>query len=144
VNVKDVILYTVVKCVAIAYNEMKYCTVTSHMSKGPVIVSNSHMCSERQLIKKLYHECLKSGNKPHHFRHWLRRKYGHLTIFRKTIHGDAISLPCILCRKMIERFNICWVAHDGDKWVHSRKTVELPHSVPTAKQKRVLGFSSNN
>jgi hypothetical protein len=36
------------------------------------------------------------------------------------------------------------VAHDGDKWIHSRKTLELPPSVPTAKQKRILGFSSYN
>jgi hypothetical protein len=144
VNVKDVTLYIKVKCVSIVWNEMKYCTVTSYMTKGPVIESNSHMCAERQLIKKLYRECLKTGNKPHHFRHWLRRKYGHLTIYRQNIHGDAISLPCILCRKMIERFNICWVAHDGDKWIHSRKTLELPPSVPTAKQKRILGFSSYN
>lgn len=143
-NVKDVTLYIKVKCVSIVWNEMKYCTVTSYMTKGPVIESNSHMCAERQLIKKLYRECLKTGNKPHHFRHWLRRKYGHLTIYRQNIHGDAISLPCILCRKMIERFNICWVAHDGDKWIHSRKTLELPPSVPTAKQKRILGFSSYN
>jgi hypothetical protein len=142
--VKDVTLYIKVKCVSIVWNEMKYCTVTSYMTKGPVIESNSHMCAERQLIKKLYRECLKTGNKPHHFRHWLRRKYGHLTIYRQNIHGDAISLPCILCRKMIERFNICWVAHDGDKWIHSRKTLELPPSVPTAKQKRILGFSSYN
>jgi cytidine deaminase len=144
VNVKDVTLYIKVKCVSIVWNEMKYCTVTSYITKGPVIESNSHMCAERQLIKKLYRECLKTGNKPHHFRHWLRRKYGHLTIYRQNIHGDAISLPCILCRKMIERFNICWVAHDGDKWIHSRKTLELPPSVPTAKQKRILGFSSYN
>lgn len=130
------------KFVRIVHNEMKYCTVTSYMTKGPVIVSNSHMCSERQLIKKLYHECLKSGNKPYHFRHWLRRKYGHLTIFRQTIHGDAISLPCVLCRKMIERFDICWVAHDGEKWINSRKCIELPPSNPTSKQKRVLGFGS--
>jgi hypothetical protein len=114
------------------------------MRKGPVVNSNSHMCAERQLIKKLYRECLKNGYKPYHFRHWLHRKYGHLTIYRKNIYGDAISLPCVLCRKMIERFDICWTAHDGEKWVHSKKTHELPPSVPTAKQKRLLGFSSYN
>jgi len=123
---------------------MKYCAVTSYMSKGPVVISNNHMCAERQLIRRLYCECLKKGYKSHQFTEWLHRKYGHLVIFRKNIHGDAISLPCVLCRKMIERYGICWSAHDGKQWVHSKKTEQLPNSLPTAKQKRNLGFGSDN
>ena len=123
---------------------MKYCTVKSYMSKGHEFTSNNHMCAERQLIRRLYHECLKKGYKPHQFTEWLHRKYGHLIIFRANVHGDAISLPCVLCRKMIERYDICWAAHDGSKWVHSRKSEELPLSLPTAKQKRLLGFGSDN
>jgi hypothetical protein len=123
---------------------MKYCTETSFMSKGPEVRSNSHMCAERQLIRRLFHECLKSGYRPHQFTNWLHRKHGHLVVFRQNIHGDAISLPCVLCRKMIERFDICWMAHDGDKWIHSKKTNDLPRSLPTAKQKRLLGFGSDD
>lgn len=123
---------------------MKYCTVTSYMSKGPVVTSNNHMCAERQLIRRLYRECLKRGNKPHQFTEWLHRKHGELVIERKNIYGDAISLPCVLCRKAIERLDIRWAAHDGEKWVHSKKTECLPCSIPTAKQKRMLGFGCNN
>ena len=112
----------------------------SCMSKGPVIQSNNHMCAERQLIRRLYRECLKKGYKPHQFPEWMNRKYGHLIVYRKTVHGDDISLPCVLCRKEIERYDICWIAHDGERWVHSRKTENLPPSIPTAKQKRLLGF----
>jgi hypothetical protein len=118
--------------------------VTSYMSKGPEVISNNHMCAERQLIRRLHHECLKKGHKSHQFTEWLHRKYGHLIIFRRNIHGDAISLPCVLCRKMIERYDICWSAHDGDQWVHSKKTKQLPTSIPTNKQKKNLGFGSNN
>ena len=119
---------------------MKYCTVKSRMSKGPEMMSNNHMCAERRLIRRLYVECLKKGHKPHQFPEWIHRKYGHLIVTRKTMFGDAISLPCVLCRKMIERYAICWVAHDGEGWVHSKKTVTLPTSTPTPKQKRLLGF----
>jgi hypothetical protein len=123
---------------------MKYCTVTSYMSKGPEMISNNHMCAERQLIRRLYRECLKKGYKSHQFTEWLHRKYGHLVIMRRNTLGDAISLPCVLCRKMIERYDICWAAHDGHQWVHSKKSDQLPQSIPTAKQKRNLGFGSDD
>lgn len=123
---------------------MKYCQVTSYMSKGPAVISNNHMCAERQLIRRLYRECMKRGYKPHQFTEWLHRKHGMLIIERKNIYGDAISLPCVLCRKAMERFDICWAAHDGTRWVHSKKSEYLPPSIPTAKQRRVLGFRCNN
>ena len=123
---------------------MKYCTVTGSMTKGLSIESNNHMCAERQIIKQLYRECFKRGYKSHQFSEWVHRKYGHLVICRKTVEGDAVSLPCALCRKAMERHDICWIAHDGEKWVHSKKTEKLPPSIPTAKQKRNLGFGSYN
>jgi hypothetical protein len=123
---------------------MKYCTVIGSMSRGPSIESNNHMCAERQLIRRLYRECLKKGHRPHQFSEWVHRKYGHLIVGRKTVYGDGISLPCVLCRKTMERYDICWVAHDGERWVHSKKTENLPESIPTAKQKRMLGFGSND
>ena len=123
---------------------MKYCTVTSSMSRGPSVESNNHMCAERQLIRRLYIECLKKGHKPYHFSEWVNRKYGYLIVARKTMYGDGISLPCVLCRKTIERYDIPWVAHDGEQWVHSKKSEVLPPSIPTAKQKRLLGFGGNN
>lgn len=123
---------------------MKYCQVTSYMSKGPTVISNNHMCAERQLIRRLYHECMKKGYKPHQFTEWLHRKHGELIIERKNIYGDAVSIPCVLCRKVMERFDIRWAAHDGTQWVHSKKSLCLPISVPTAKQKRNLGFGCND
>jgi len=102
------------------------------------------MCAERQLIKRLYRECMKKGYKPHQFTEWLHRKHGEMVIERKTVYGDAISLPCVLCRKTMEKFDICWAAHDGVRWVHSKKTYDLPQSLPTAKQKRNLGFGYND
>ena len=124
---------------------MKYCQVTSYMSSnGPVVISNNHMCAERQLIRKLHRECLKKGYKSHQFTEWLHRKHGDLIIERKTTYGDGVSIPCVLCRKVMEKLNVCLVAHDGEVWVHSKKSESLPPSLPTTKQKRILGFGSNN
>ena len=53
---------------------------------------------------------------------------------------DGISIPCVLCRKSIEKNKITWSAYDGEKWVHSNKSNELPKSISTSKQKRNLGF----
>ena len=124
---------------------MKYCVVTSYMSKRPIVViSDCICCAERKLIRQLFRTCMKSGYRPHQFTDWLHRKYGDLVVERKNVHGDAVSLPCVLCRKVIERLDIRWTAHDGEKWVHSKKSNHLPPSVPTAKQKRLLGFGCNH
>jgi len=122
---------------------MKYCTVTCHMSKGPRVMSDNHKCAERKLIRRLYVLCLKRGNKPHKFPNWLHRKFGELTISRKTAYGDGISIPCVLCRKCLEKYDIRWCAHDGRGWIHSKKSEYIPKSRPTRKQKDVLGFGDN-
>jgi hypothetical protein len=121
---------------------MKYCLVTCYMSKGPEIISDSICCAERKMIRRLYREYAKRGyTDRNNFTNWLHRKYGEMVVERKTIHGDGISLPCVLCRKAIEKRAIKWTAFDGHQWVHSVKTETLPVSVPTHKQIRVLGFA---
>src|SRR6056300_1433553 len=93
---------------------MGYYVVESYMSKGPVKAqSNCICCAERRLIKTLFRECLKRGNKPHQFSSWVHRKYGELVVERKTCYGHGNSLPCVLCRKAIERIGLKWKAHDG-------------------------------
>lgn len=118
---------------------MKYCTVTSYMSKGPRVVSDNICCSERRLLRTLYAKCMKSGKRPHQFTQWLHRKYGQLIVERKTVYGDGISLPCVLCRKTLDKHGVRWCAHDGDKWVDSILCIPIP-SRSTNKQKRMLGF----
>ena len=71
-------------------------------------------------------------------------RYGELVIERKSCYGHGNSLRCVLCRKAIERIGLKWVAHDGEDWVHSKKSDYLPPSIPTNKQLRQLGFRRNN
>ena len=125
---------------------MPFYLVESYMSKNPMAeAQGGHViCGERRLIKQLFRECMKRGYKPHQFSDWLHRKYGELIVLRKTCYGHGNSLPCVLCRKAIERVGIKWVAHDGQKWVRSKQAVCLPVSIPTNKQQRVLGFRRDN
>lgn len=52
------------------------------------------------------------------------------------------SLPCVLCRKMIEKHDIKWCAYDGSNWVHSGRCEILPKSQPTNKQRRMMKFTA--
>jgi len=124
---------------------MSYHVVTTYATKLKVEVkSDGICCSERRLIKNLKHNFLKKGYKNHQFKSWINRKCGTLVIRRETSLGNGISLPCILCRKMIEKYNIKWVAYDGEKWIHSCRSINIPKSRPTNKQVRVLGFGLND
>lgn len=68
-----------------------------------------------------------------------------MIIWRPRADGSVgTSIPCVLCRRAIEKNKIRWVAFDGEKWVDSEKSDNLPISKPTSKQTRVLGFRFNN
>ena len=109
-----------------------------------IFESNCLCCAERRLIKKLKHECFKSGNKIHKFPAWVKRKFGILIIHRPTSYGEGISLPCVICRKVIEKYDRRWKAHDGNKWIDSANSDKIPKSNPTNKQRRLLKFGENS
>ena len=124
---------------------MSYTTVTTYTAKlRNGIKSDCICCSERRLIKTLKHDFYKRGYRPHQFSSWVSRKHGTLVICRETSYGDGISLPCVLCRKMIDKYNLKWIAYDGNEWIHSCKSVHVPKSKPTNKQRRILRFGLNN
>lgn len=124
---------------------MSFTIVTTYTTKlSKVTKSDCICCAERRIITNLKREFLKKGYKNHQFAYWFNRKCGTLVIRRETSYGDGISLPCVLCRKMIEKYNFKWVAHDGEKWIHSCRSIDIPKSRPTNKQKRLLGFGLND
>ena len=124
---------------------MSYTTVTTYTTKLNIESKSDSPCiAERRLIKNVKRHFLKRGYKSHQFSSWVNRKHGTLVISRETSYGDGISLPCVLCRKMIEKYNFKWIAHDGERWVHSCRSIDIPKSRPTNKQVRVLGFGFDN
>jgi hypothetical protein len=141
-----VLTVTILKIIR-SYNQMSYTTVTTYTTKlgsDSEVESDCISCSERRLIKKLKHTFFKKGFRLHQFSSWVSRKHGTLVICRETSYGDGISIPCVMCRKIIEKHDLKWIAHDGEKWIHSRKTPCLPKSRPTNKQRKHLGFGLND
>ena len=99
-------------------------------------------CAERKLIKLLKRIAFKKGVKPHNFSTWVHRVYGDMNIWRMRKDGIlGCSLPCVMCRKVIERCGIQWTAYDGSTWVHSKKSEYVPKSQPTNKQRRQMKFT---
>lgn len=95
------------------------------------------------MIKYLIRLSKKKGIPNYKFSSWLNRTQGTLNIRRLRKDGvEGISLPCVMCRKAIEKYNIKWRAYDGEKWVDSYKTENLPKSQPTNKQRRFMNFTS--
>jgi len=97
--------------------------------------NTTHMCAERRFIFMMKHKAQINGVPPSKFPHWLHMKVGSLIVMREKSDGNlGTSLPCILCRKILDRENIQWSAHIGEKWVYSTD-IDVPKSKFTNKQK---------
>jgi hypothetical protein len=91
-------------------------------------------CAERNLIRELMLEAGRQGVHSWCLARWIHRKYGDLIVVRKLGNGDmGTSLPCVVCRKVLDRMSIQWRAHIGSKWVRSTDP-DLPESRPTHRQ----------
>ena len=61
-----------------------------------------------------------------------------MVIRRERVDGQmGISLPCIVCRKKLDRLRIPWRAHINEKWISSRDN-NIPDSKFTHRQKILL------
>lgn len=91
------------------------------------------------MIKDLLLEAKRQGVHPSCLAHWIHRKYGDFIV--KKIRKDGLpgtSLPCVVCRKALDRSSIQWRAHVGDEWYRSTDPA-TPPSRPTNRQ-RALNF----
>ena len=105
---------------------------------GLSIVNNCTCCAERRMLSRLKELSRREGNSPAQFSTWTYRKYGELVVTRLRRDGQpGTSLPCVLCRKVLDRTQIPWRAHIDHQWVSSRDPV-VPPSKPTQKQKMFL------
>ncbi len=113
-----------------------YPVVTCETTKNEVCIGNTpHMCAERRYIQYMKYKSRIEGVQPSGFSHWLHRKAGKLTILRIRYDGShGTSVPCVFCRKVLDRECIDWVAHIGDNWVSNRDE-EAPVSKLTQKQR---------
>lgn len=106
--------------------------------RGYFIGNTCHCCAERRALSLLRELSKRRGNSPAQFVHWTYRKFGELTIRRERRDGKmGTSLPCVICRKTLDRINMPWKAHINEKWVSSRDD-DVPPSKLTNKQRIVL------
>ena len=95
-------------------------------------------CAERILLAKLHHLARREGVRPARFVHWAYRKFGPLVIERMRKDGlPGISLPCVICRKALDRIRLPWIAHVESRWYNSTDP-DVPDSKPTNKQRTHL------
>ena len=119
----------------------KYPVVSCYIGRTSVMENDCLCCAERKMIKHMLRTCCKKGFDITEFPRWLNRKYGTMVIYRLRNDGlMGISLPCVLCRKTIEKHKIRWVAFDGTCWIDSLRSENVPKARPTNKQRFRLHF----
>jgi hypothetical protein len=97
-------------------------------------------CAERRMLSRLRELSRREGNAPARFVCWAYRKFGEMTIQRTRRDGVmGTSLPCVICRKVLDRLGLPWRAHINEHWVYSTD-LDVPDSKPTNKQRHY--FSS--
>ena len=95
-------------------------------------------CAERRHIKKLIHTARKKGVPNHGIIRWIHRHEGELVIERFTADGKvASSLPCVMCKNVLDKYKLKWTAYIDNRWVKSSDT-DLPDSVPTSRQSAIV------
>lgn len=129
-----------------AFNTGKCTPIRSSSAKpvavpyGPSVGNDCHCCAERKLIRSLQLQASRQGVGPARFSAWIHRKYGDFIVTRVRVDGGhGTSLPCVICRKALERYSIQWRAHIGSQWVKSTDP-DVPPSRSTTKQRIKLGF----
>lgn len=92
------------------------------------------------MIRGLQLQASRQGVGAAQFSAWVHRKYGDFVV-QRVLHDGAYgtSLPCVICRKALDRMCIQWRAHIGPRWVRSTDA-NVPRSRPTNKQRLKLGF----
>ena len=124
---------------------MSYPIVNASMSRGlPTLHNDCICCAERKMINTLQRCASKNGISQYKFPVWIHRKYGQMTVWRMRKDGEmGMSLPCVLCRKQLDKYRISWKAHLGPNWYSSRDD-RPPRSRPTTKQCVVYGFERSS
>jgi hypothetical protein len=92
------------------------------------------------MIRSLQLQASRQGVGSAKFPSWIHRKYGDLVVTRVRVDGGhGTSLPCVICRKAMDRLSIQWRAHVGEEWIRSTDEY-VPASRATTKQRVKLGF----
>ena len=89
----------------------------SSIDSDDAVTSTHRMCAERRFIERERIRALKRGVHPTRVVQYLKRKIGHLAVWRLTKTGDlATSCPCELCREQLIEIGllVSFVDHAGN------------------------------
>ena len=115
---------------------MRWPIVTCYVGNNYEVTNTCQCCAERRMIHQQLRVLSKKGLSLYDFPTWFHRKYGVTKIERLRDDGTpGCSIPCVMCRKVLDKYNIKWLAFDGINWV------KTAISYPTNKQRLLLGFS---
>jgi hypothetical protein len=118
----------------------RWCVAPPGVPYGPTVINDCHCCAERKMLKTLEMKCIRQGVHFSKIPHWIHRKYGDFVIERVLYGGEyGTSIPCVICRKALERFCVQWRAHIGDMWFKSTDP-EVPRSSSNTKTKIKVKF----
>ena len=111
---------------------------------GDIEARNTHRsCAERIVLGKWMRLAKQHGVPRHAMVYWIRRKTGGSLVVQRFLSDNTAgcSLPCVLCRKEIERYDlaVCCMVRSGETVV-SFYGKDLPPSELTCSQRRM--FSS--
>lgn len=104
------------------------------------VESTHRMCAERRFLERERVWALKRGVHPSRLTKYLKRKIGHLAVWRLTKAGEfATSCPCEMCREQLIELDllVTFVDHDG-MLVERVPAVSCPAGVKTSAQRNRL------
>lgn len=108
-----------------------------HACAGPVeAVSTHRCCAERNVLAKWVTRAVRSGVPPHRVIAWVRRKSGgDVCVWRGP---GQCSVPCILCRRVLEKFDMRVTCTLQDGAHFAGRLQDAPPSKWTSRQSRTV------
>lgn len=90
-------------------------TVLCELANGVVVQNNVRTCAERRAIELLKQRALRKGVSAHNVWRFLYRALNFCVITRRQKNEQlSISLPCVCCRRQLDRLGVRWSACDRE------------------------------
>jgi len=104
--------------------------LTAACSYGASAQNTHELCAERRLLAQVKRQLQKKQARVTLTR--FRRALSTIRIERLRADGSwGCSLPCVMCRRVLEQMDVCVECVVGDEWIKCR-AADLPESTVTA------------
>lgn len=109
-------------------------------SCGTVCTNTHSTCAERRMALRVWIAAVRHGVRgPTKIARWIRRRYGIWHVERFLSDGTpGISIPCLLCRRVLDRLGVRWEATNRDGETVGSHDPRPPTSTLTRRQKKYI------